>query len=92
VSRKLAVSGFFAALFHRMDSKGSILILKFELNYSNFFLEQDASPPYDEKRVISLPLYFNNSREKIVTKLDVPCDGNHAKWLQMGAALIMKPI
>jgi dynein heavy chain 2 len=53
---------------------------------------KEAAAPYDEKRVISLPLYFNNSREKIVAKLDVPCDGNHTKWLQMGAALIMKPI
>jgi dynein heavy chain 2 len=48
--------------------------------------------PYDERRVISLPLYFNNSREKIITRLDVPCDGDHKKWLQMGAALILKQI
>jgi dynein heavy chain 2 len=48
--------------------------------------------PYDQKRVISLPVYFNNSREKIVCKLDVPCDGDNKKWLQMGAAIIIKPI
>lgn len=48
--------------------------------------------PYDEKRVISLPVYFSNNREKIVTKLDVPCDGDHNKWLQMGAAIIMRQI
>ena len=48
--------------------------------------------PYDVSKTISLPVYFNNSREKIVTKLDVPCDGDHNKWLQMGAAIILKQI
>ena len=48
--------------------------------------------PYDPKKVISLPVYFNNNREKIVTKLDVPCDGDIKKWLLMGAAIIIKPI
>jgi dynein heavy chain 2 len=48
--------------------------------------------PYDSKGVISLPVYFNNTREKIVTKLDIPCSGDHSKWLQMGAAIIMKQI
>jgi dynein heavy chain 2 len=56
------------------------------------WIHKEAQMPYDEKRAISLPLYFNNGREKIVNKLDLPCDGNHTKWLQMGAALIMKPI
>ena len=48
--------------------------------------------PYDERRVISLPVYFNSNREKIVTRLDLPCDGDHQIWLQMGAAIIMKQI
>ncbi len=48
--------------------------------------------PYDPKRVMSLAVYFNNSREKIVTKLDVPFDGDEKKWLQMGAAIIMRQI
>lgn len=56
------------------------------------WIQKDASMPYDERKVISLPVYFNNTREKLVTKLDVPCDGDHKKWLQMGAAIIMKPI
>ena len=48
--------------------------------------------PYDEKRIIPLAVYFSNNREKIVTKLGVPCDGDQQKWLQMGVAIIMKQI
>ena len=48
--------------------------------------------PYDQRRVISLPVYFNDSREKIITRLDVPCDGDQRIWLQMGAAIILKQI
>ena len=48
--------------------------------------------PYDVNRIISLPVYFNSNREKIITKLDVPCDDDQQKWLQMGVAIILKQI
>lgn len=54
------------------------------------WIQKEASMPYDERKVISLPVYFNNSREKIINRLDVPCDSDHSKWLQMGAAIIMR--
>ena len=53
---------------------------------------KDAPTPYDMKKVISLPVYFNENREKIITRLDVPCEGDHRIWLQMGAAIILKQI
>ena len=68
-------------------------MLKFDFIFKNYFLIlKDGQMPYDERRVISLPVYFSNNREKIVTKLDVPCDGDHNKWLQMGVAIIMRQI
>jgi dynein heavy chain 2 len=56
------------------------------------WLQKEAAMPYDERRVISLPVYFNNSREKIITKLDIPCDGEHNKWLQLGSAFILRQL
>jgi dynein heavy chain 2 len=60
--------------------------------FLNFKILKDAPMPYDVTKIISLPVYFNTNREKIITKLDVPCDGNQDKWLQMGVAIILKQI
>jgi hypothetical protein len=49
--------------------------------------------PYDPKRVISLPVYFNSSREKIVTKLDMPCNSEDQQiWTQMAVAIYIQSI
>ncbi|XP_025088458.1 cytoplasmic dynein 2 heavy chain 1-like isoform X3 [Pomacea canaliculata] len=39
---------------------------------------------------ISLPIYYDITRDRIVTRLDVPCGGNINQWLQCGAALFLK--
>lgn len=44
----------------------------------------------ESRDTISLPVYFNASREKIVTRLNVPCGTEKNKWLQCGAALFLR--
>ncbi|CAF0769940.1 unnamed protein product [Adineta steineri] len=39
---------------------------------------------------ISLPVYFSATRDRIITRLNVPCGSNKDKWLQCGAALFLK--
>ncbi|XP_068082912.1 cytoplasmic dynein 2 heavy chain 1 [Anabrus simplex] len=45
---------------------------------------------YQEHEVISLPLYYTAERERVVVSLDVPCSGDHDKWLQTGAAFFLR--
>lgn len=56
------------------------------------WIEKDAQVPFDESRVIQLPVYFNSNRDRIIAKLDIPIDGDRNKWLQMGAAIILQQI
>jgi dynein heavy chain 2 len=56
------------------------------------WISKNTKMPYDESSVISLPVYFNSNREKIITKIDMPCNGEPSKWLLMGVALILKQI
>ncbi|CAF3644553.1 unnamed protein product [Adineta steineri] len=39
---------------------------------------------------ISLPVYFSATRDRIITRLNVPCGSDKDKWLQCGAALFLK--
>ena len=56
--------------------------------YSSSF--QDTPDTYNEKEVISLPIYTSSERDRIVARLDVPCGENQSQWLQCGAALFLK--
>ena len=51
---------------------------------------QDDPEPYSANDVISLPVYYSLDRSQIVTKLHVPCGGNHNQWLQSGAAIFLR--
>ncbi|CAF4415162.1 unnamed protein product, partial [Rotaria sp. Silwood2] len=44
----------------------------------------------ETREIISLPVYFSADRDKIVTRLNVPCGSDKDKWLQCGAALFLK--
>lgn len=50
---------------------------------------QDTPDTYNEKEVISLPIYTSSERDRIVARLDVPCGEEQNKWLQCGAALFL---
>ena len=54
------------------------------------FLWQDSPDPYGMEETISLPIYYSAARDRIVTRLDVPCGGSIDQWLQTGAALFLK--
>jgi dynein heavy chain 2 len=56
------------------------------------WIPKSSKMPYDENSVIPLPVYFNSNREKIITKIDMPCTDEPEKWLLMGVALILKQI
>jgi len=51
---------------------------------------QDAASPYNERDSISIPLYYSSDRDRLITRMDVPCSGSHSQWLQCGAALCLK--
>ena len=55
-----------------------------------FFFLQETPDPYEHEETISLPIYFDITRERIVARMDVPCGGNVNQWLQCGAALFLK--
>ncbi|CAM4781010.1 unnamed protein product [Rotaria magnacalcarata] len=46
----------------------------------------------ETREIISLPVYFSSDRDKIVTRLNVPCGSEKEKWLQCGAALFLKNV
>ncbi|KAJ8297986.1 LOW QUALITY PROTEIN: hypothetical protein KUTeg_024517 [Tegillarca granosa] len=50
----------------------------------------DAPDPYGFDESISLPVYYSNDRDRIVTRMDLPCSGNQSNWLQCGAAIFLK--
>ena len=60
-------------------------------SYSNCcqFL-QSAEDPYPTKDCLALPLYFTADRQRLVTRINVPCVGKPEKWVQCGAALFLK--
>ena len=58
----------------------------------DLFLVQDAPDTYSANECISLPVYFSENREKIVTNLTVPCGGEQDHWTQTGAAMFLKSI
>jgi dynein heavy chain 2 len=39
---------------------------------------------------ISVPLYYNETRDRIIGSLDLPSSGDHAKWIQAGVAAFLK--
>uniref|UniRef100_A0A2C9JPE7 Dynein heavy chain C-terminal domain-containing protein n=1 Tax=Biomphalaria glabrata TaxID=6526 RepID=A0A2C9JPE7_BIOGL len=54
------------------------------------WIPKESPDPYGMDDVISLPVYYSSTRDRIVTRLDVPCGGNVDQWLQTGAALFLK--
>ncbi|CAF4081348.1 unnamed protein product, partial [Rotaria sordida] len=46
----------------------------------------------ETSEIISLPVYFSSDRDKLVTRLNIPCGSDKDKWLQCGAAIFLKNI
>ncbi|XP_071483964.1 LOW QUALITY PROTEIN: cytoplasmic dynein 2 heavy chain 1-like [Diadema antillarum] len=51
---------------------------------------KDTPDAYHPSESISLPVYFSEEREKIVTHLTLPCGGEQDHWIQTGAALFLQ--
>ncbi|XP_052794024.1 cytoplasmic dynein 2 heavy chain 1-like isoform X3 [Mya arenaria] len=54
------------------------------------WVKDDAPDPYGIDETISIPIYYSAERDRIITKLSVPCGGNKPVWVQCGAALFLK--
>ncbi|KAL8606249.1 Cytoplasmic dynein 2 heavy chain 1 [Nucella lapillus] len=54
------------------------------------WVPKDSPDPYGSEETISLPIYFDITRERLVARLDVPCGGSIGVWLRCGAALFLK--
>ncbi|CAM1329611.1 Uncharacterised protein at_DN1743, partial [Pycnogonum litorale] len=55
------------------------------------WVPQETSEPRGRAAdTMSLPVYFSESREKIVTCLDVPCSADKDRWILAGAAFFLK--
>eukprot|EP00118_Oscarella_pearsei_P021037 m.233847 g.233847 ORF g.233847 m.233847 type:complete len:1441 (+) comp40100_c0_seq20:9031-13353(+) len=54
------------------------------------WVKKDNPEPYLAGDCISLPIYYSAERERIVTRLNVPCGGDQDHWIQSGAALFLK--
>lgn len=77
--------------FHRVISLGFhkfVVVFSSKDDFDIVFLKDIAQN--ESRDSISLPVYFSSNREKIVTRLNVPCGPEKDKWLQCGAALFLK--
>ncbi|PIK32934.1 Cytoplasmic dynein 2 heavy chain 1 [Apostichopus japonicus] len=55
------------------------------------WVSQNSDDIYSSTDSISLPVYFSEDREKIVTNLKLPClSSERDRWVQTGAALFLK--
>eukprot|EP00117_Sycon_ciliatum_P036543 scpid1236/ scgid27488/ Cytoplasmic dynein 2 heavy chain 1; Dynein heavy chain isotype 1B len=54
------------------------------------WVQKSAEDPYPTKDCLALPLYFTADRQRLVTRINVPCVGKPEKWVQCGAALFLK--
>ncbi|XP_063237932.1 cytoplasmic dynein 2 heavy chain 1 [Bacillus rossius redtenbacheri] len=54
------------------------------------WMPRGGAASYSREDVLRLPLYETASRESEVVSLDVPCPGNHNKWIQAGVAFFLR--
>ena len=54
------------------------------------YFQQETSPPYPPGDCITLPVYYDSTREKLVTCFSIPCGGKVTPWIQCGAAIFLK--
>lgn len=53
------------------------------------WIKDDAPDPYGIDETISIPLYYSADRDRIITRMNVPCGGSKSLWVQCGAALFL---
>lgn len=49
-----------------------------------------AKDPYNAEETVSMPLYTNEFRERVVITMKLPCGRDKDKWIISGAALYLK--
>jgi dynein heavy chain 2 len=54
------------------------------------WISKDSPNIYGEKDAISIPLYYSSDRDRLITRMDIPCSGSQSQWLQCGAALFLR--
>ena len=54
------------------------------------WLPKDGSGGQEGGNSISLPVYLDSRREKLLTRLSVPAGGQPDRWIKAGAALFLK--
>uniref|UniRef100_A0A1I8GH67 Dynein cytoplasmic 2 heavy chain 1 n=1 Tax=Macrostomum lignano TaxID=282301 RepID=A0A1I8GH67_9PLAT len=56
------------------------------------WIAKTSSDVYSPDQCISLPVYYDQNRDRVVARLDLPCNsGTQDQWIQCGAALFLKP-
>ena len=50
----------------------------------------NTPPPYPPQECLSLPVYYSSHRQKLVTKLTVPCGASITTTIQSGAGIFLK--
>eukprot|EP00501_MAST-03F_sp_TOSAG23-6_P000982 GSMAST32.ASY1.ANO1.1018.1 assembled CDS len=54
------------------------------------FVPNDTVEPYGSENTLHAPLYYNTSRERLLTELGLPIKGQREKWILAGVALFLE--
>lgn len=56
------------------------------------FVPPDVPGCYPEGQYTMTPVYYNTTRERLLTSVCVPITSNEQKWVRLGAALFVKEL
>ena len=56
------------------------------------YVPPDVSGCYPEGQYTMTPIYYNTTRERLLTSVCVPITSNELKWVRLGAALFIKEL
>jgi dynein heavy chain 2 len=70
----------------KADSPG---FLTLPLIYAAYIPNNDAEPYPEANTALSIPLYYNPTREEFITEFRLPCKGQLDRWILTGVALFL---
>eukprot|EP01116_Phalansterium_solitarium_P024805 TRINITY_DN91_c0_g1_i4.p1 TRINITY_DN91_c0_g1~~TRINITY_DN91_c0_g1_i4.p1 ORF type:complete len:4085 (+),score=2013.94 TRINITY_DN91_c0_g1_i4:171-12425(+) len=53
------------------------------------WIPQDQPDPYQPQNCIMAPLYLSGARDKLISEIGLPCQGDRVKWILAGVALFL---
>jgi len=56
------------------------------------FVPPDVPACYPEGQYSMTPIYYNTTRERLLTSVAVPIPSDEQKWVRLGAALFIKEL